>query len=82
MNNFINEVIELRNTLSNLIDTASSKRYLKWNDVIIWNIKEKNDIAITFMEWDGKRSSFYYGETRTVIKNKTGSMDVVDHVKL
>lgn len=24
MNNFINEVIELRNTLSNLIDTANS----------------------------------------------------------
>lgn len=50
---------------------------------IVPNIKEtaKNDIAITFMEWDGKRSSFYYGETKTVIKNKTGSMDVVDHVK-
>ena len=50
---------------------------------IVPNIKEtaKNDIAITFMEWDGKRSSFYYGKTRTVIKNKMGSMDVVDHVK-
>ena len=51
---------------------------------IVPNIKEnaKNDIAITFMEWDGKRSSFYYGDTKTVIKNKTGSMDVIDHVKL
>lgn len=51
---------------------------------IVPNIKEnaKNDIAITFMEWDGKRSSFYYGDTKTVIKNKMGSMDVVDHVNL
>lgn len=51
---------------------------------IVSDIKEKakNDIAITFMEWDGKRSSFYYGDTKTVIKNKTGSMDVIDHVNL
>ena len=51
---------------------------------IVPNIKEKakNDIALTLMSWNGDKSSFYHGTTNTVIKNKIGSIDVINHVNL
>ncbi|MBP5773811.1 MAG: hypothetical protein J6W35_07045 [Eubacterium sp.] len=76
-----------------VVKTTVKVSNLKVGDVVDLGIKEtvivlsivpikEKDVAVTLMSWNGEKSSFYGGTTKTLIMNKLGSVSVINHVNL
>ena len=76
-----------------LVKTTVKVSKLKVGDVVDLGIKEtvitlsavpieEKKVAVTLMSWDGGKSSFYHGTTKTLIMNKLDSVSVINHVNL